>query len=82
MEPVEITNKTIGNNIRKHRMSKQIKQEYLAKKTGLSVSEISRIENGQRDTSVNKLLRIASALKIQPADLIKTWFPLLISVSV
>jgi transcriptional regulator with XRE-family HTH domain len=69
MEPGLITLKIIGNNIRKHRQLKQIKQEYLAKKAGLSISEISRIENGERDASLKALLVIAEILEIHPGDL-------------
>ena len=71
MEMPNITLKTIGANIRKHRQSKQFKQEWLAKKARLSVSEISRLENGRRDTTIKKLLDIADALKTHPADFFK-----------
>ena len=74
MEPAEINPKSIGNNIRKERISKQIKQEHLAKESRISISEISRIENGHRDTSVKKLIRIATVLQVHPADLLRAMF--------
>jgi transcriptional regulator with XRE-family HTH domain len=69
MEPSKFSFETVGSNIRKHRLSKQIKQEYLAKKTELSKSEISRLENGLRDTTIKKLLKLAVALNIHPSEL-------------
>jgi transcriptional regulator with XRE-family HTH domain len=67
MEPIDL--KTIGENIRKHRKARQIKQEWLAHKIGLNKSEISRLETGQRDTTIKILIEIATVLEIEPADL-------------
>lgn len=71
MEQPVITLKTIGRNIRKQRQSRQIKQESLAREIRMSVSEISRIENGQRDTTIKKLLDIADVLKMHPTEFFK-----------
>lgn len=59
----------IGANIRKYRLSKQIKQENLGRMVDLDKSEISRIENGQRDPKINKLIEIASAIGVTAAAL-------------
>lgn len=63
--------KKIGENIRKHRTSQKIKQEYPAKKVGLSKSFISRIENGQRDSGIVTLFEIASILGIKTSSLLE-----------
>jgi transcriptional regulator with XRE-family HTH domain len=44
------TLRKIGTRIRKERTARQIKQETLGKAVNLSKSEISRIENGKRET--------------------------------
>lgn len=64
-----ITLQKIGANIRRHRQAKQIKQEYLAIKVGLCKSAISRLENGLRDTSLKRLLKVAEILEIDPVKL-------------
>jgi DNA-binding Xre family transcriptional regulator len=69
MPSSHITLKIIGHNIKKIRLANRIKQEWLARKVRLSVSEISRLENGKRDTSVKKLLAIAEAMHCHPAEL-------------
>ena len=52
----------ISLKIKEVRVAKLIKQDTLAKKVALSKSEISRIENGQRELKVSKLFEIASAI--------------------
>lgn len=69
MTPKETYLKKIGQSIRKERTAKQIKQETLAKKVGLSKSEISRIENGKREIKVDMLREIALAIGIPPSSL-------------
>jgi transcriptional regulator with XRE-family HTH domain len=71
MPPSNITLKTIGHNIRKHRLEKRLTQQYLATRTGLSGSEISRLENGKRNISLKLLLQIADILGIPPAEIFK-----------
>lgn len=69
MERHAITLKKIRANIRKHRLEKQLKQEYLGRQIGLCKSGISRLENGKRGTSINKLLILADVLEVHPQDL-------------
>lgn len=69
MTPKETYLKKIGQSIRKERTAKQIKQETLAKKVGLSKSEISRIENGKREIKVDMLREIALAIGIPVSSL-------------
>jgi transcriptional regulator with XRE-family HTH domain len=70
MESHQITLKKIGANIRQVRLQKNICLEYLGKKIGLSKSGMSRLENGKRDTTLEKFLTIAKHLKIDAKDLL------------
>ncbi len=67
MRQSKIALEKIGARIRDVRINKQIKQATLAKSVNLSKSEISRIENGQRETKIIKLLEIARVLDIKPS---------------
>ena len=64
MEPSKINFEKVGENIRMHRKAKGFKQEWLGRKVNLNKSEISRIENGKRNTSVKTLVQIAVVLEI------------------
>lgn len=59
----------IGNNIKRIREAKNIKQEFLATRTGICKSYLSRIENGNRDLSVSKLIKIAETLEVPISSL-------------
>lgn len=69
MTSEENKSKKIGRRIRMERMAKLIKQETLGKKVSLSKSEISRIENGQRELRISKLYEIADAIGISASKL-------------
>ena len=60
--------KKIGQNIRRIRIEKGIKQEYVATKLGVTKSAISRIENGDRDTTLKNILQIATVLDVAAID--------------
>lgn len=69
MKPENYNLQGVGAIIRKHRVARQIKQEYLAKKVNLSKSEISRIENGRRNAGFGKIVEIAKVIGIPMAEL-------------
>ena len=71
MTPHEIYLKKIGANIRRERTSKLIKQEYLGKKVGLNKSEISRIENGKRETKITMIRKIAIEIGVTASSLLE-----------
>ncbi len=54
----------IGANIRKYRLAKNLKQEYVGKKVALDKSEISRIENGKINIGIITLFKIAEVLEV------------------
>jgi transcriptional regulator with XRE-family HTH domain len=69
MTPKEIYLKKVGASIRKERNAIQMKQETLGKKIKLSVSEISKFENGKREIKIYMLLEIAFAIGIPVSSL-------------
>jgi transcriptional regulator with XRE-family HTH domain len=58
--------KTVGRNIRKVRIEKSWTQEKLATRSKLTYEYINRLENGRVNVSLDTLVRIAKALKIEP----------------
>ncbi len=54
----------IGEEIKKKRLKKHIKQCELAKKAGMSNTFLSDIENGRSEPSIKTLGKIADALEI------------------
>lgn len=62
----------IGNGIKKRRLSKNISQNELATKAGISRSTVSEIENGRSGTLMS-IIQILRAL--QELDLLKIFIP-------
>ena len=63
--------KILGENIRTHRRSLGWSQERLAEKSDLHHNYIGDIERGEENVSVDALMRIATALKIELTDLVR-----------
>ena len=62
----------VGANIRDLRKAKKGRsQEKLALKVGIDLTYMGGIERGKRNPSLLVLVRIAKALGVQPADLLK-----------
>ena len=61
----------MGENLRRAREARQLTQEQLAEKAEMDPTYISGIERGVRNCSVLSLLRVAKALGIQAAKLLK-----------
>ncbi|HXB60116.1 MAG TPA: helix-turn-helix transcriptional regulator [Candidatus Acidoferrales bacterium] len=61
--------KTLGENMRTHRRSLKWSQEKLAEKADLHPVYIGKLERGEENVSLDALMRISSALKIQLSDL-------------
>ena len=57
----------IGEQIKKLREEKRITGKDLARRIGLSQSQMSRLEKGQRRIDTEVLARIADALDVSPA---------------
>jgi transcriptional regulator with XRE-family HTH domain len=61
----------LSSNIKRYRHSRKLSQANLAEKLGISVNFLCNIENGNRWISPQTLVKIASALNIQPYELFK-----------
>lgn len=59
-----------GRRVRAARLSRDWTQERLAEATGLHPSYVGDAERGNRNVSLDNILRIARALKIRPGDLL------------
>ena len=58
-----------GKILQEERKAKNISQEKLAKLSGLDRTFISLIENGKRNPTFTTILKICSALDIEPSEL-------------
>jgi transcriptional regulator with XRE-family HTH domain len=61
--------KILGENIRLHRRNLKWSQEELSEKANLHHNYIGDIERGEENVSVDALMRIATAMKVQVSDL-------------
>lgn len=62
---------TIGKNIRMFRLSKKLRQEDLAEKTGLSANYVGMVERGEKIPSLETFIKIVNALGVS-SDMILT----------
>lgn len=60
----------VGLTIKAERARRDWTQEKLAHDSGLSVSQIARMERGHRDAGVTRIVRVAWALNVDPAVLL------------
>lgn len=67
--PFERERQKLGQTIKKIRKAKVMTQEDLADKASSNVSYLAKIENGDVNTSVRYLIKIARGLKVQVKDL-------------
>ncbi|MYR29185.1 MULTISPECIES: helix-turn-helix transcriptional regulator [unclassified Streptomyces] len=60
----------LADRIRDHRLWRNLSQEQVAERTGLSAHTVQRIESGTRETKVSYLFRLAHALDCEVRDLL------------
>jgi transcriptional regulator with XRE-family HTH domain len=60
----------VRRNIRKWRLIKEVKQELLAKKVGVTKAAISHIENGKVDITYSRIRQLAQSLDITEEQLL------------
>lgn len=58
-----------GKRVKELRLEKELTQEELAEKLGLSSNYIGMIERAERNTSLEKVFKIAKALNIRTSEL-------------
>ena len=61
----------VGKNVRLARQAIGLTQEQLALDAGLDLTYVGGIERGRRNPTVMALAKIAAALRVEPADLLK-----------
>jgi transcriptional regulator with XRE-family HTH domain len=61
----------LADNLRASRDAVGISQVTLARRSGVDLSHLNKIENAHRDPTTGTLLQIARALGIPPAELLR-----------
>jgi transcriptional regulator with XRE-family HTH domain len=61
----------LGRNVREARHRARMSQEQLAFEADMKRSYVSDLERGTRNPSVKAIARLAAALNISPADLLR-----------
>ena len=61
----------LGENVRRERLLQGLTQDELAVEAGMRRSYLSDLERGRRNPSVNALGRLARALKVEAAELLR-----------
>lgn len=64
--------KTFGSHIQELRKKNNLTQSELAEKIGLSTNFIGMVERGERNTSVDKIFKLAKAFNISLAQFFET----------
>ncbi|HEU4600054.1 MAG TPA: helix-turn-helix transcriptional regulator [Solirubrobacterales bacterium] len=59
-----------GDRLRVARERLELTQEEVAQRSGVHVTEISRMEAGKRDPKISTLRRLAKALEVKPGQLL------------
>lgn len=63
-------NRALAAHLRAERARAGLKQSELAKRSGLSVNTISRLENQEREMSITQVLAVARGLGIDPGTFV------------
>jgi transcriptional regulator with XRE-family HTH domain len=63
--------KRFGENLREHRQRAGLSQEKLAAKAGIHRTYVGGAERGERNVALVNIVRLAEALNITPAELLK-----------
>jgi transcriptional regulator with XRE-family HTH domain len=61
---------TFARNVATARARLHLSQTQVSSRSGIHVTEVSRIERGLRDPRLSTLIRLAHALEMQPARLL------------
>lgn len=67
MEPQE----RFAQNLRAERLRRGLSQEALGDACGLHRTEVSLLERGGREPRLSTIVRLARALKVRPAELLR-----------
>lgn len=70
-QPIERSLNRLADLLREEREKQGLSMNRLAEKAGLSQSFISLIENNKRSLGMDAYLRVTTALRLDPADLLR-----------
>jgi len=70
-EPKSPALSTLGARVREQRHALGLSQEGLGDVSGLHWTFVGQVERGRRNLSLHNLLRLAEALQVDPADLVR-----------
>lgn len=70
-QPISDAAATFGARVRSRRNELGKSQEGLADDSGMHWTFIGQVERGQRNVSLHNILKIADALQLDPAELIR-----------
>lgn len=60
---------TFAANLRERRLARHLTQEELAHRSGLHMTDVGRIERGERDPGVRTIVKLAAGLGVGAAEL-------------
>jgi transcriptional regulator with XRE-family HTH domain len=63
--------KNFAANLRREREARGLSQESLAHEAGLHRTYVGSVERGERNISIDNVERLAKALGVEPADLMR-----------
>jgi transcriptional regulator with XRE-family HTH domain len=63
--------KAFGENLKKLRLQRKLSRETLAAYANIEAMQIYRIETGKVNTTISTLKAIASALEVEPSEMLK-----------
>lgn len=70
-QPISDAAQTFGARVRARRNELGKSQERLADDSGMHWTFIGQVERGQRNVSLHNILKLAEALSVDPADLVR-----------
>jgi transcriptional regulator with XRE-family HTH domain len=62
---------SLGDNLRRLRHEAGLTQEELGSRAGVQMADVSRYESGNRDPRISTVARLAAALEVPIAELLK-----------
>lgn len=71
MAPMDDARIQVGSNIRQYRTQLGLSQEALADASGLHRTYIGSVERGERNLSLENIVKVARALRLQPTKLLE-----------
>lgn len=61
----------LGEQVRSRRLERGLSQEQLSEKAGLDRTYVSSLESGKRNPAFSTLIKLASALEVELAELVR-----------